>query len=97
MKKLFYRQPKLLICIELKLAEILGVCGIVVIMYGMGYFVTRIMGVAAHMDLWYEIIAMGFLPLSMLLGIFMLSIGIYEIIKANWAWAERLKNKHKYP
>lgn len=84
---------KILIFIGLKLAEALGICGIVGILYGMGYFVTRVMGWATHMDLWYETIVMGVIPLLMLFGIFAVGFLIYEVIKANWAWADRISKK----
>ena len=93
MKKLFCSQPKLLICIELKLAEILGVCGIIGILYLIGYSVVGLK-FFSHMNLWYEMIITGLLCLVALFMLFSLCVGIYQVIKANWAWAERIsKNR----
>ena len=95
MKKLFCRQPKLLIVIELKLAEILGVCGIVGILYGIDLFLTPT--VFPMTKEWYWLITKGIGYLAT--GVVGFSIGygmsfiIHQLIVANWAWAERLKKK----
>ncbi|KKM07771.1 hypothetical protein LCGC14_1730530 [marine sediment metagenome] len=95
MKKLFCRQPKLLIVIELKLAEILGVCVIVGILYGSGLALNSVW--YRGIDTKLEIFTKGILVYLCISVLYLISFGIYHAIKANWAWAERLKNKHKYP
>ena len=96
MKKLFCRQPKLLICIELKLAEILGVCGIVGIICGIEAILVYLK-VFHNVDKFNDWVGCWFLTLIVMGFTFAIGCGIYHAIKANWAWAERLKNKHKYP
>lgn len=95
-KNLFCSQPKLLICIELKIAEILGVCGIVGILYLIGYFVVGLK-FFSYMNLWYEMIITGLICLIALAILFAILFaicgGIYEVIKANWNWADRLSKK----
>ncbi len=95
MKKLFCSQSRLLICIELKLAEILGVCVILGIFYLIGYSVVGLK-FFSHMNLWYEMIISGLMCFLVLFLLFLIWIGIYSAIKANWAWAERIsKNRQE--
>ena len=92
MRKLFCRQPKLLICIELKLAEILGVCGILGIFYGFGILVDPLIfpGFDPQLGrLWFS----GFIGCVIIAVIFLICCGIYHAIKANWQWAERISKK----
>jgi hypothetical protein len=89
MKKLFCSQPKLLIVIELKLAEILGVCGIVAILYGFGCIMTYVLGIDRAMTNPVVMICKGVIFVG---GLFVL-FGIYHAIKANWAWAGRIAKK----
>ena len=84
---------KILIFIGLKLAEILGVCGIVGILYGIGCLITCVIGFDPEMNHWAILILKGFISLSLLIGIVFIVYSIYEAIKANWAWAERLRKK----
>ena len=95
MKKLFCSQPTLLICIELKLAEILGVCGIVGILYGFGLCIDSIFFSRIHE--WYIIVLKGLWLLCVIgfgFGVgYWIAFGIYHAIKANWAWAERISKK----
>ncbi|HDY67624.1 MAG TPA: hypothetical protein ENH85_07525 [Candidatus Scalindua sp.] len=91
MKKLFCSQPKLLICIELKLAEILGVCGIVGILYGFGIIFNPIF--FPYRNTTPSIFFSGFIVIWCMAILFMIGVGIYHAIKANWAWADRLSKK----
>lgn len=84
---------KILIFIGLKIMEILGVCGITAIAYGIGCFSTRVLGFATHMDLWYEIVIMGFVCLFILFAGFLICMGIWQALKANWKWADKIVNK----
>ncbi len=84
---------KLLIFIGLKLAEILGVCGCIGILYGLGLVMTYVIGFKPEDTRWGHILAKGFISLGGLFLIFIISLGIYHAIKANWAWATRLSKK----
>ncbi|KKL83324.1 hypothetical protein LCGC14_1975940 [marine sediment metagenome] len=96
MKKLFCSQPKLLICIELKLAEILGVCGFAGIAYGLGWFITNIIGFSPKDSNVALLIVKGFcVGGGGLALIYLTGFGIYCAIKANWQWADRIKRGKK--
>ena len=84
---------RILIFVGLKIAEILGICGIVGILYGIGYFNVRVMGWFDDMELWFELVLVGVLVLAILFLIFMLGTGIYCAIMANWEWASKLSKK----
>ena len=75
---------RILIFIGLKIAEILSVCGIIGIMYGIGYFILNI---TEKTVVWYEALAIGFMVV--LIGAVLYLI-LSEAIKANWKWAGRL-------
>ena len=79
---------KIMIFIGLKLAEILSVCGI-------GYFTVNVIGIKPEDcdNNWVNYPLMGVFSLAALLFIFVIYVGIYHAIKANWAWAERLRKK----
>lgn len=87
---------KILIFTGLKLAEIMGVCGIVGILYGMGWFITNVIGYDPKGSNIAWLIFKGFyLGLIPLFLIFAIGIGIYHVIKANWTWADRISRKKK--
>lgn len=83
---------KILIFIGLKIAEILGVCGIVGILYGIGWLLTYQLGIDPDMTGGW-LCFKGFFCLAFLVIIFVIGFGIYCAIKANWAWADRLSKK----
>ncbi len=93
MKKLFCRQPKLLIVIELKLAEILGVCAIPTILYGMGIIVDPIIFWEFRETSLIRTVFSGYIGCLVIALFVLLCFGIYHAIKANWAWASRLSKK----
>ncbi len=89
---------KILIFIGLKIAEILGVCGIVGILYGIGLFAIYLNIPLTHKN-WVEIALIGFVCVFGLPAIILLPYGIghiiYDVIKANWAWADRITKKKR--
>ncbi len=95
MKKLFCSQPKLLICIELKIAEALGVCGVFAILYGIGLAINPIfMELEDHAPWWVMTLQGGLVAIAPIL-LFIFFKAIYDIIKANWAWAGKIKRGEK--
>ncbi|KKM60013.1 hypothetical protein LCGC14_1546090 [marine sediment metagenome] len=84
---------KILIFIGLKLAEILGVCGIVGILYGIGIITDPIIFWDFEETSLVRTLSAGFIGIVIIIGLSLTAFGIYCVIKANWAWAERLRKK----
>jgi len=82
---------KTLIFIVLKLGELLGFCGVLYLCYLLGNYTNP-------GECWYIQAFVGFifgigLPFATFLITAMIGIGIWELIKKNLEWADKLSNK----
>jgi hypothetical protein len=80
---------KILIFIGLKLAEILGVCGIAATLYGLGMFTDSFLFPGFHISILRTFFS-GFIGLIAIVVIIGICLCIYHAIKANWNWADRI-------
>lgn len=78
----------ILIFIGLKLLEILGICGIIVIAYYIGQYYLYL-GLADDGAPFMP----AFLGLVSMFVSFVIGMGIYAGIIANWEWASKLSRK----
>lgn len=87
---------KILIFIGLKVAEVLGFCGCVGILYGIGSFAIY-MGL--HFDDetkyagWAYPILVGVILGTGVLALFAIGIPVHHFVKTNWNWADRINRR----
>ena len=81
----------ILYCIGLKIAEIVAICGILYVAYLIGGFITYLSGMSVALEpIWLGHTLIGIIILFISIAI---SVGIYNGIRLNWKWAEKLAGK----